>query len=129
MKRLPNLDALRFFLSVYVILIHTSQTSYNLGLPNLYDTIGNHKGNQAIAMFFVLSGFLIISIIYRAKHKGTFSIKNFYMRRILKIFPLYYLIILFGFIYYHIILPKFDIDFPIEYELPEAIFLTTFFSM
>nr|WP_321234131.1 acyltransferase [uncultured Psychroserpens sp.] len=127
MKRLPNLDVLRFFLSVYVVLIHLSQTSHNMNLPNLFDVIGNHKGDQAIAMFFVLSGFLIITIIYRSKLKGTFSIRNFYMRRILKIFPLYYFIVAVGFLYYHFILPKLGVSFPINYDWEDAVLLNVFF--
>ncbi len=44
-----------------------------------------------VDMFFVLSGFLIGSILYRGISEGTLSLKNFWMRRILRIWPLYYL--------------------------------------
>ena len=127
MKRLPNLDVLRFFLSVYVIMIHLAQFSANQNLPNYNDFIGKHKGNQAIAMFFVLSGFLIIKIIYRAKQKDKFSIAKFYMRRILKIFPLYYFVVLMGFLYYHALLPLIGIPFEITYDLKEGVLLNVFF--
>lgn len=127
MKRLPNLDVLRFFLSVYVIMIHLAQLSFNQQLPNYNHFIGEHKGNQAIAMFFVLSGFLIIRIIYRAKQKDRFSIRRFYMRRILKIFPLYYFVVAFGFLYYHVILPGLGIPFEINYDVRVGLVLNTFF--
>ena len=56
----------------------------------------------------------------------TFSIKNFYMRRVLRILPLYYLIVFIGFIFYNIILPYLDIPFQINYDLKKGIFLTIF---
>ncbi|MGY0392176.1 acyltransferase family protein [Bizionia sp. KMM 8389] len=127
MKRLPNLDALRFFLAVYVIMIHMSQLSENQNLPNYNDLLGVHKGRQAIAMFFVLSGFLIIRIIYRSKMKGTFSIKKFYMRRILKIFPLYYLVVGLAFFYYHVVFPFMNIPMETNYNLTEGVLLCLFF--
>ncbi len=127
MKRLPNLDVLRFVLILYVILIHVSQLSSNQGLPNLKYLFDNHKGNEAIAVFFVMSGFLIIRIIYRAKLKNSFSIQKFYMRRILKIFPLYYLITIFGFTFYHAILPVLGIPFETNYNFAEGVFYYSFF--
>ncbi|MBT8267065.1 MAG: acyltransferase [Bacteroidia bacterium] len=127
MKRLPNLDVLRFILIVYVILIHLSQLSLNQGLPNINFLFENHKGNEAIDVFFAMSGFLIIRIIYKAKVKNRFSIRKFYMRRILKIFPLYYLIVIFGFVFYHALLPILKIPFETNYNLVEGILYYTFF--
>ncbi|MBT8271721.1 MAG: acyltransferase family protein, partial [Bacteroidia bacterium] len=117
MNRLPNLDVLRFFLASAVVLFHIPKLSRNQGLP-FYDELPIfHRGHEAVYMFFVLSGFLIIQLIYRAKLKHVFSIRKFYMRRILRIFPLYYLILIFGFTFYNFILPQLNIDFDIRYEL------------
>ncbi|MEJ2113623.1 MAG: acyltransferase [Flavobacteriaceae bacterium] len=127
MTRLPNLDALRFFLASFVILFHIPQLSRNQGLP-FFDSLPLfHKGTQAVYMFFVLSGFLIIRLIYRAKINNTFSIKKFYMRRVLRILPLYYLIVFFGLIFYNLILPLLNIPFVINYNLIEGVLLTVFF--
>ena len=42
-------------------------------------------------MFFVLSGFLIVTLLLREKERfGNISLKKFYMRRTLRIFPIYY---------------------------------------
>src|SRR5690606_14757693 len=78
-------------------------------------------------MFFVLSGFLIIRLIYRAKIRNSFSIKDFYVRRILRIFPLYYLVLGFGLLFYNVILPFLNIPFEINYTWKEALFYNVFF--
>src|SRR5690606_15545842 len=78
-------------------------------------------------MFFVLSGFLIIRLIYRAKIRNSFSIKDFYVRRILRIFPLYYLVLGFGLFFYNVFLPFLNIPFEINYTWKEALFYNIFF--
>lgn len=127
MKHLPNLDVLRFFLASLVILFHVPQLCRNQELP-FYDGLPIfHRGTEAVFMFFVLSGFLIIRLIYKEKKLGLFSIKAFYIRRMLRILPLYYLIVVFGFTFYNVILPFFDIPFENNYNLFDGILLTLFF--
>ena len=61
--------------------------------------------------FFVLSGFLITYLLLIEKEKyGQIAIKQFYVRRVLRIWPLYYLIVIIGFF----VLPRFDL-FHISY--------------
>ncbi|MAP80934.1 MAG: hypothetical protein CL526_07575 [Aequorivita sp.] len=127
MKRLPNLDPLRFFLASLVLLFHLPQLAANQGLPYFDDLPIFHRGLEAVYMFFVLSGFLIIRIIYRAKIRDAFSIKDFYIRRILRIFPLYYLVLGFGLFFYNVILPYLNIPFQINYTWKEALFYNVFF--
>ncbi|WP_157814172.1 acyltransferase family protein [Olleya sp. Bg11-27] len=127
MKRLPNLDVLRFVLTVFVVLFHLPQLTRNQGLPYFLEASVFNRGTEAVYMFFVLSGFLIIKLIYNAKQKGVFSIRKFYVRRILRIFPLYYLIVIFGFLFYWVILPQLGIPFENNYQLSEGILWTTFF--
>lgn len=127
MNRLPNLDPLRFFLASTVLLFHLPQLSRNQGLPFFDGLPIYHRGLEAVYVFFVLSGFLIIRIIYRAKLRNAFSIRDFYIRRILRIFPLYYLVLGFGLFFYNVILPYLDIPFPINYTWKEAFFYTVFF--
>ncbi len=127
MKKLPNLDVLRFFLASLVALNHIPLMSKVQGLPYYNDLAMFHKGKEAVYMFFALSGFLIIRIIYKAKQRDAFSIKNFYMRRILRIFPLYYLVLFFGFAFYHLILPMVGIPFEINYDLKTGLLMTMFF--
>ena len=54
-------------------------------------------GSLGVTLFFVLSGFLITYLLIAEKEKsGTVQIKKFYIRRILRIWPLYFLIIIAG---------------------------------
>ncbi len=57
------------------------------------------NGNVGVNIFFVLSGFLITFLLIKEKElKGTISLSNFYMRRILRIWPLFYLCVFLGFV-------------------------------
>ena len=52
-------------------------------------------GNLGVQFFFVISGFLITTLLLREKERyGQISLKKFYVRRSLRIFPLYYTVIL-----------------------------------
>ena len=52
-------------------------------------------GRLGVVLFFVLSGFLISYLLFvEKKVTKTISVKKFYIRRILRIWPLYFLIIL-----------------------------------
>ncbi len=53
------------------------------------------KGFYGVSLFFAISGFLICSLMIRERMKhGTISLRGFYVRRSLRIFPLYYAILL-----------------------------------
>jgi peptidoglycan/LPS O-acetylase OafA/YrhL len=91
-----NLNALRFFAAVAVIFHHVEQYKFWSNLPNVWgNTSIDALGHKAVSFFFVLSGFLITYLLME-EHKRTddISIRNFYVRRILRIWPLYYLIVL-----------------------------------
>ena len=58
-----------------------------------------HIGENAVYIFFVLSGFLITYLLFSEKKvTNTINIKKFYLRRILRIWPLYYLILFISFL-------------------------------
>jgi len=56
------------------------------------------RGHLSIMLFFVLSGFLITNILmWEFKTKGKIQTGKFFLRRFLRVWPLYFLIIIFGF--------------------------------
>src|SRR5437764_5780551 len=61
-----------------------------------------HTGQYGVSLFFVISGFLITTLLLREQMtSGQISLKQFYIRRTLRIFPLYYatLIIYIGLVF------------------------------
>lgn len=127
---LPNITSLRFFLALLVVIYHIPQFCANRGWPSFSELPIFNKGTEAVYVFFSLSGFLIIKNLFEEKlKKGTISIKQFYKRRILRIFPLYYAVLIFGLLYYNLILPHLGFEMkPRQYSLLEGIVLGgTFF--
>ncbi|MBX2943800.1 MAG: acyltransferase [Cyclobacteriaceae bacterium] len=98
----PNINGLRFIAALLVIIHHTEQIKDILGLSNYWSTpIIRSIGGLGVLLFFVLSGFLITFLLLDEESTtGTMSIKKFYIRRILRIWPLYYLILILGFFVY-----------------------------
>lgn len=78
MRRIAEFDALRGIAAVVVVVFHLLEDP-RLGLMG-----------SAVDLFFVLSGFLITSIILRT-HQAPGFLRNFYLRRTLRIWPIYYL--------------------------------------
>lgn len=96
----PSLDGLRFlaFLVVFCHHFFFNQSSSNL-IINTFFIIVSKNGWVGVDLFFVLSGFLITTLLLEERKKfGSFSLKNFWMRRMLRIWPLYYLALLMGFL-------------------------------
>lgn len=93
-----QLDALRFFSVAAVMIAHwVAWDSNNFLLKTM------HWGNGVI-FFFVLSGFLITEILLKQKQEISLkqktigqSLKTFYIRRTLRIFPVYYILIFYLF--------------------------------
>ncbi len=54
------------------------------------------SGFLGVDIFFVISGYLITSIVYRDLLRGSFSFKDFYQRRIKRILPAFFTVVLFS---------------------------------
>ncbi len=98
-----NLDGLRFICFLSVFFYHSFHTnSETVKNSPIYSFIKNDifgNGNLGVNFFFVLSGFLItFLLIQEKKDKGKINIKNFFIRRSLRIWPLFYLCVAFGFL-------------------------------
>ena len=103
-----NLDGLRFFCFLSVFLFHSFYTEFDyIQCDPTYQFIKRFlfaNGNLGVNFFFVISGFLITYLLIKEKEQNEqINIKNFYMRRILRIWPLYYLCVFFGFVIFPII--------------------------
>jgi len=60
--------------------------------------VNPETGKIAVICFFVLSGFLITYLLLaEERHTGSISTRDFYARRILRIWPLYYVLVLAAF--------------------------------
>lgn len=91
----PNLDGLRFLSCVVIWLAHGELTKAYFGIPNVsYFFLKPRIAYGAVTCFFVLSGFLITSLLLtEKKENGYFSLKHFYLRRIFRLWPLYFIYI------------------------------------
>jgi len=91
----PNLNGLRFIAAYLVVIHHLERLKQIMGIENYaHVPFVEIIGRLGVILFFVLSGFLITYLLLEEENQtGTISVKNFYIRRILRIWPLYYLII------------------------------------
>jgi peptidoglycan/LPS O-acetylase OafA/YrhL len=89
---IPQLDVLRGVAVLEVMLYHASDIA-----PSLHLNPVMRAGYTGVDLFFVLSGFLITGILVGSKDEPHYF-KNFYARRALRIWPLYYALLLFTFL-------------------------------
>jgi len=98
-----NLDGLRAIAAFAVIFFHIAlffKLPQNAISPFLYFlfSFGGHGGSLGVTFFFILSGFLITYLMFGEQEKNAkLNIPFFYLRRVLRIWPLYYLTVLIGF--------------------------------
>ncbi|REC48984.1 acyltransferase family protein [Chryseobacterium pennipullorum] len=110
-----GLNELRAIAALSVILHHIELFKHRDHMGSLFDSkytayfIG-HLGKNGVYLFFVLSGFLITYLLLAEKEKNnSINLKKFYLRRIFRIWPLYYIIIFISFI----VIPLLAFTFPI----------------
>ena len=91
----PNLNGIRCIAALLVVFHHLEQAKHAFGIDNFYDiTIIKHAGRLGVGLFFVLSGFLITYLLLEEKGRfGDVDAKKFYLRRVFRIWPIYFLII------------------------------------
>ena len=95
----PELDALRFLAFVLVFMHHKLPLGRLAAGRESSPLIGALQGAQAcgsygVSLFFLLSSFLITELLLReVDQKGCLSVGQFYMRRVLRIWPLYFSVI------------------------------------
>ncbi len=90
-EKIPSLNGLRAISIIFVLFGHV--------LINNFKHLDAPGAQIGVNIFFVISGFLITLLLIKEENKfGFISLKNFYVRRVIRIFPVYYFILLVYFI-------------------------------
>jgi peptidoglycan/LPS O-acetylase OafA/YrhL len=88
-RRIPSLDGLRAVSILMVLFAHVSGT---VGFPRLQ--YGGMLAGFGVRVFFVISGYLITSLLLDEEARTqTISLRHFYLRRTLRIFPPFYVFV------------------------------------
>lgn len=93
-KRIYNLDGLRFLASIIVITRHFQSVIYGYHRPGISGNDLKYIAQPSLTLFFVISGFIITYVLKKDK---KIDLLKFYRNRGLRIWPLYYFIVLFVF--------------------------------
>jgi len=89
---LKGLNGIRAIAACSVLIYHTNQSLNTYGLPN-FESVD--LAAFGVTIFFSLSGFLITYLLLLEKERyGSIKIREFYIRRVLRIWPLYYLFLI-----------------------------------
>ncbi len=96
----PQLDGLRFLAFMMVYLFHggVSQGVSSRVIGKTAAAALRENGGYGVQLFFILSGYLIVTLLLREESRwGRIDLKAFWVRRVLRIWPLYYLVLFLGF--------------------------------
>jgi peptidoglycan/LPS O-acetylase OafA/YrhL len=104
-KFMPAIDGLRAFAVIAVVLVHISWPLMEDPLAAKLHVAGLVRwGWAGVDLFFVISGFLITGILLDSKGSPHYF-RNFYIRRALRIWPLYYAVLVAVLVIYPLIHP------------------------
>ncbi len=132
----PNLNGIRFIAALMVLIFHIEQFKFLFGFPTRVDTpFISVIGKLGVILFFVLSGYLITYLLLEEEKKfRKINIRQFYMRRILRIWPLYFfvtglaLLVLPHFSFF--IIPGFEKDLLYQdFSIKAAMYFTLFANL
>lgn len=90
-RHLAAVDALRGIAAVSVVILHVVEIPH-LAAPHWLQPL-IHAGGTGVQMFFVVSAFTL-SISWFSRKDGRCAVQNFYIRRIFRIVPLFYALLL-----------------------------------
>jgi peptidoglycan/LPS O-acetylase OafA/YrhL len=97
----PNLNGIRALAALMVVIAHIELHKANFSIARIPHFNVINLGKIGVTVFFSLSGFLITYLLLEEKKNfKAVNFKAFYMRRLLRIWPLYFLVVLFGFFIY-----------------------------
>lgn len=123
-----GLNTLRFFAAFLVVMHHSEVIKLKNGIDNLEWLSLFRNGNNAVTFFFVLSGFLITYLLLKECGKtGKIRVRNFYLKRVLRIWPLYFLLVAIGTIALPAAFSILNIDYAMPYSLSQSWYYYVFF--
>lgn len=94
-----GLDSLRAIAAMVVVVGHIELLKSQNGIANIAEIVPD--GHLGVMLFFVLSGFLITYLLSTERNEfGKVNLKNFYIRRILRIWPLYYFVLIISWLFF-----------------------------
>jgi peptidoglycan/LPS O-acetylase OafA/YrhL len=119
-----GLNSLRFFAAFFVVLGHIPLNQAAAGLPHPSWGAFFFRGAFAVCFFFALSGFLITYLLLDEERRtGDLQVRAFYLRRMCRIWPLYFAVVLVGLFVYNGLLPLLGVPYRVEYGLATALVL------
>ncbi len=87
-SRIPSLDGLR---ALSILLVCVGHLAYSAGFPIRHNWWTDAYAHYGVRIFFVISGFLITSLLIREREEtGTINLKQFYIRRAYRVLPAAY---------------------------------------
>lgn len=96
-----NLNGVRAIAAVMVVISHIELHKADFGIPRIHGLDLFNFGKVGVSIFFALSGFLITYLLLEEKRNYVkVNFRAFYSRRILRIWPLYFLVLFFGYFIY-----------------------------
>jgi peptidoglycan/LPS O-acetylase OafA/YrhL len=108
LKHIPALDSMRGYFSLMILFMHIHESFIPTFLHGLHAQV--ELARMLVIWFFTVSGFLITRILLRSPPTYQ-TLKIFWLRRALRIFPVYYLVILVVFIFW----PRKELIWPALY--------------
>ncbi len=124
-KHFPNINALNFIAACVIILFHLViwPTFYGKEIAGWYILPLTNLAHISLSTFFVLFGFLVTyKLLCEREATGTIATRYFYIRRIRRVWPVYYLTIIICFF----ILPNFSFSLP---GYPDSIYKNFWFCL
>jgi peptidoglycan/LPS O-acetylase OafA/YrhL len=110
-----GLNELRGIAATLVVVSHIELYKSRENIANLYQGSSHdfieHLGKNGVYLFFVLSGFLITYLLLSELHqKNDVDATKFYVRRVLRIWPLYYFMVGISFVVFPAIVQSFHLE-------------------
>lgn len=127
-KFFNQFNALRFIAASLVLVHHAESLRVQFELDNLKAFGLFQNGQNAVTFFFVLSGFLITYLLLKEiKTTQTVRIKTFYLKRVYRIWPLYFLLVFIGAVLQPQLIKWFHVPYEMPYTFGETWYYFLFF--